>query len=213
METTREEEKELLSAFSSLFNDIVTIAKYRTMGNHNEDALKKKGSYSFIPFSSIRAYLMFYHLKKWVGDRRAKFLDAGCGIGNILMIAKKAKLANEYHGLEYFDNVKNEAEHFLGLDIKDPLARYLSPNISVKKADIATYKHYGEYDFIYYYCPFCNIKKEKDFELRIEDQMKVGAILIPMMKNSYLITKDKRFKEILPKQPNWLNNIWVKIKK
>jgi len=206
-----EENNELSNAFRSLFNNIIGVAQHR-VDIHRPKALE--GSHPFIPYSSAAAYLMFLNLKKYRGisdydytDSPKKFLDAGCGIGNILLIAQSVRLANRYHGLEYFDNVKSEAEHFLGLDMKGH-----SSSITVEKADIATYKHYGKYDFIYYYRPFSDISKEVNFESRVEDQMKVGAILIPMLKNSSAIRKDKRFKEILPYGKNvHLNNIWEKI--
>ena len=209
-----EEENELSNAFRSLFEYGINIARDR-LDIHRPKFLE--GSYPFIPYSSTGAYVRFRAIKKWMASRQpskrksscrtSKFLDAGCGIGNILLIAKKVGLTDEYHGLEYFDYIKNEAEHFLGLDMKN----HHYNNIIVKKADIATYKHYGKYDFIYYYCPFSDNKKEMEFELRIEDQMKVGAILIPMRKNSSAIIKDKRFKEIQFHSSYGTKDIWEKI--
>jgi hypothetical protein len=211
-----EEQYDISNAFCSLFNDTIGVAQHRS-DIHRPNILG--GSHPFIPYSSVAAYLIFRDLKRQcphLMEIRSntpfpkKFLDAGCGIGNILLIANRVGLANTYHGLEYFDNVKREAEHFLGLDMKNQ-DHYC--NITVEKADIATYKHYGKYDFIYYYCPFANSRKEMEFELCVEDQMKVGAILIPMLKNSSAILKDKRFKAIQTPFLYDRKDIWEKISK
>ena len=159
------------------------------------------GSYPFIPKqveSVIRQFLVLKSnlcdIPQWSGHKtkKPKFLDAGCGIGNILVFAKSIELLEDrksiYCGLEYFDHTIKAAKRYL--------KTYPYDNIKIRKADILTYKSYDQYDIIYYYCPFCNKKKEKLFEKRVEDQMKTGAILIPCFKVDRNIDEDKRFKEL-----------------
>jgi SAM-dependent methyltransferase len=130
-----------------------------------------------------------------------KFLDAGCGIGNVLFAASCFGLGNKYVGLEYFDKVADIAEMFLGLKNNSPPSDSI---FEVRRRDITKYRHYNQYDFIYYFHPLSDGVKEKEFERRVEDQMKVGAILIAIMKGDDHIRKDKRFKKII-------ENVWEKI--
>jgi SAM-dependent methyltransferase len=130
--------------------------------------------------------------KQWsgYGSPERKFLDAGCGIGNILVLALYSELCNRVYGLEYFPKTLAAAEKFL-----EP-HRGLGYSIKVRKADITTYKSYGNYDVIYYYCPLSNHDKEVAFEESVEDQMKIGAVLLPYSKGSKRINKDPRFERV-----------------
>lgn len=150
----------------------------------------KNGRYKFIPFGtgavmdqllSVKDYLMGRDkkLNPWLNDY--KFLDAGCGYGNILMLA---------HGVGF---------RSYGLEINRVLigrAKLINPFWKdIKHRDILKYNSYGDFDVIYYYCPLRNNKLETRFEERVEDQMKVGSILMPNLKASRRIRKDERFKQ------------------
>ena len=101
-----------------------------------------------------------------------------------MLLAKYVGFSVE--GLEYDSEVIERAK------IINPLFR------SIKKQNIMTYKEYGKYDVVYYYCPFCNKEKQTKFEERVEDQMKIGALLIANCKMSKKILKDKRFCKVAP---------------
>ncbi len=94
-----------------------------------------------------------------------KFLDAGCGGGNIMLLANCVGF--DVWGIE-----------------RDPetikLAHKLHYGISERiiKADLIKYKDYGDYDVIYYYQPM-RVRKMEVFVDALHSQIKVGAIVIP----------------------------------
>lgn len=96
-------------------------------------------------------------------DRRLNFVDAGCGIGNVLYIAS---LFGEF-------NVH-------GLDIETKylqIARKLVPLASLEKQDILK-TDYSKYDVIYFYTPMSNISKQRELEKRIVTTARDGAIIL-----------------------------------
>jgi SAM-dependent methyltransferase len=183
------------------------------------------GSYKFVPirfghiysiFSELhevlskRRYKMYDPRRPYISyydDKKVKFLDAGCGIGNVLLVASHFGLGNQFIGLEYYDKVADAAEMFLGLKNKN---RRLKHAFEIRRHDITKYRHYGLYDFIYYFRPLSDHDKEVAFERQVEDQMKVGAIIIAAMKRDSRIEKDNRFKKILACNGE---NVWEKVSK
>lgn len=188
------------------------------------DLHRKDGAFPFIPMHMSRIFSVFYYLREFLNRRagrnnypheplfnqfdtkKVRFLDAGCGIGNILLLANHFGLGNKFVGLEYFDKTADAAEMFLGLKAPKSWSR---SEYEIRRRDITKYKHYGQYDFIYYFHPLSDNKKEGEFERRVEDQMKVGAILIAMLKGDGRIRKDDRFKPI---PLNCEAPVWEKIK-
>jgi len=138
--------------------------------------------YCFIPSraSSALYYIMFarsYLSTKASLLTRApryyKFLDCGCGIGNIIIIA--AKVGFDATGLEY------EADTFaLAKDIL--VSEYIGdsgcPSPKVIKGNILHFRHYKDYDVIYYYAPIKDRKLEKQFVKKLIADAKVGALII-----------------------------------
>lgn len=118
-----------------------------------------------------------------------KFLDAGCGIGHTLL------LINENYN--YRTNQKYYFDTF-GLELNDNLIKLANGRIkkSIYHKDILTYDNYKLYDIIYYYSPIANQKKEQEFEMKVENDCKVGAIIIANRKQSSEILEDSRFKRI-----------------
>lgn len=145
----------------------------------------KNGSYPFIP-RSVHAVLprliyAYDYLRKKYASCDFSFLDAGCGFGNIMMLAKGVGF--DVHGLE-FDPVTIE------------FAKDVNPYwMNIRRQDILAYNGYKKFDVIYYYCPF-DCRKEVDFERRVENQMKVGALLVASPSHHSRMAKDKRFRSL-----------------
>lgn len=152
---------------------------------------KRNKSYPFIPYTPSIAIeqlmIAFNHLKNIPGTKR--FLDAGCGIGNIMLLART--MGFDVCGLEIDPTVIKVAKQ-INRDIAS----------DIKKQNITTYKKYSNFDVIYYFCPIDQREKQQKFEEYVENQMKVGAILIPNYKASGKIRKDKRFNIIEPEDSN-----------
>lgn len=153
-------------------------------GKANRSEIQEKcGSYPFIPHPaySVLCQLIytFNYLKGKYNSRPLSFLDAGCGIGNIMMLAMGVGF--DAHGLE-FDPVTIE------------FARGINPWWQrIREQNILTCNDYGKFDVVYYFCPIANVKQE-EFEKRVEDQMTVGSLLIANMKRNNGIRKDRRFR-------------------
>jgi len=151
--------------------------------------LDKLHSYPFIPLRPdiILSELIFaielltgkFGRDSWT--KAPKFLDAGCGPGNIMLLAGACGF-NPY-GIELDTEAIEHAKHF------NPYYRNIS------RRNILTYKDYGKFDVVYYYCPI-NGPKQTNFEELVEDTMKVGAILLPHLKKSRRIIDDERFKRL-----------------
>ena len=167
------------------------------------DEKNDKDKYHLIPLNNEEFINDLERIKKvYKGGRQLTFLDAGCGIGVKVMIARY--LGFKAKGIELNDKYLKIARLLL------PPDSYCSPirGSDITKADILKYKRYNKFDIIYYYSPL--IKLEKEFEEKVEDEAKVGAYIIAHNKRSSRIDKDKRFKKITR---DYYCPIWKKIKK
>ena len=110
------------------------------------------------------------------------FLDAGCGIGNIMLIARVAGF--EVAGIEYDPELAKVAK------------RLTCSHVHV--GDIAEYSQYKKYDVIYYYVPITNRDKMMRFCNRLGKRMRIGAYVIPLG-YSRLFRPENGFEQIIYK--------------
>lgn len=180
--------KQTNGALMSMFCKFVQKRRLEIVGEKRKTSYiqKRVGAHPFIPLRADTRFMgALIYIKKYLDSNRRygirKFLDAGCGIGNIMVLAKE--IGFDVHGLEI--DPKTIAK-----------AKEVFPHIHghIEKYNILTYKDYGKYDVIYYYQPLRDKDREVRFELRVENQMKVGAIVFPIGKDSFEISLDKRFK-------------------
>ncbi len=132
----------------------------------------------------VRNYLMKRDGNKELDGYR--FLDIGCGFGNVMLFA-------EQFGFDVYGIEKDEAS------LKTALRFFEKEQIIPE--DITTFKDYGEFDVVYFFCPLT--KGERAFEEFVEDSLKTGAILIGNYKRSKKIETDKRFKRLSDSLPVW----------
>ncbi len=148
--------------------------------------------YPFVAMDTRQVYdeirFTSYYLARNRGQAGVKhtFLDVGCGIGNILLIA-------EQFGFDVFGLEKD--------DLPSKIASQLIGEDRIIKADIRTYKEYDAYDVVYYFCPLTD--GQRKFEKYIEDRIAPGTILIANYKRSHAIKDDPRFVRINSKYPIW----------
>jgi len=103
--------------------------------------------------------------------RQLKFLDCGCGIGNILVIA--SCLGLDATGIEYeLDTYKLGKSVFTSGSTSERRIRII-------KGNVIFFRHYGDYDIIYYYTPIHNRKMQMKFMKKLAKNVKIGAIVIP----------------------------------
>jgi len=134
----------------------------------------REGHYHFIASHSIghlsRAFILAHNeLRKDFPCRALKFLDAGCGVGNIMLLAKSVHFNNGFdvYGIEFDPEIAEVAKK---------LTRHVNGRIHV--GDISTYTKYHQYDLIFYYVPICNMEKMHKFANTLAKQMKLGAYVI-----------------------------------
>lgn len=215
MPRTKKELEDELYAIASVANKFIQIAHPYS----NDEAHKlsyEKGYYPFIPLRLDSAYSIIRAARIACFKARGLklntyasfyFLDAGCGIGNVMALADN--MGFTVHGVELCRRNARIARKVCRTWDVEKDHKFESEN-KVFCCNLFNFKHYHKYDVIYYYCPMDNTKLEKKFELMVEDKMKVGAILAPSLKKSNRIRKDERFKEVGPKGGR---NLFLKVSK
>jgi len=177
----------------------------------SENGTNKKGEFDYIPsfnresMNQIGLVIDDLPTQQRNDLRNLKFLDAGCGKG--LIVAMARAFGFDSFGLEIrVKYIKEALKVLYGGNAFIQVGWQSFPEI--RKQNILKYESYGRYDVIFYYSPFDNNNKEEEFEERIEEQMKVGAYLIANRKQSGKIYKDSRFIKVMPGHP-----IFKKVKK
>lgn len=144
--------------------------------------------YSFIPSSPVSAIDCITKAKDCLESKPSgtyKFLDCGCGIGNILMIAEIVGF--EAAGIEY------EADTVaLANDMMKSVRSIIGREPKIIKGDILHFRHYEDYDVIYYYAPIKDPEMHKQFVKKLMRDSKVGALIIEYGGSNILRT-DSRF--------------------
>jgi SAM-dependent methyltransferase len=175
-----------------------------------------KGHHKFIPSGSVgdvisclrlvREYLMDKQLEQHNCRRPIKFVDCGCGVGNILLLAI-AIGGYKVTGLEY------EPE---AVEIAQLLARHYCDDGNILQQDILTYEDYKLYDVIYYYQPISTSKEMNRFAKKVNNDIKVGAVVMTYGGGSSVLKNDKRFKGVFTRFNSVPENIrrmaWEKVK-
>jgi hypothetical protein len=215
--------EDMAETFQEIFGNLVRIAGGKVCHPNLEVEERKSkyrhkkhdaGFWSFIPHSAGDNYRLFKSLRdilagdeRWGGHRghERRFLDAGCGIGNQMMLASHTlKGLGQYHGLEFFPDTIKQACNFLGLvEIGTTLGHRAWANhidadkarFMVMKADIMKFENYKDYDIIYFYCPFEDHRRQNKFENRLADEMKVGAVVVPRLSKRNW-REDERFETL-----------------
>lgn len=175
--------------------------KKRVLYKENPTLVKdccRQGSYHYIPMPSQYILIEFLALKEWIRKqstlkkplikRKCRFLDAGSGIGNILLLADAANLSTQYTGIEFNKPTLELSKKILG---------HSKERFKLILGDIITYKDYNNFDIVYYYCPFHNPLLGIYFEELLEDKISPGTILAYHLKQSHEIHKDNRFTRII----------------
>ncbi len=181
-------------------HDIFFNVINRFVGFYSRDAAKETRNdtdceYPFVAMDTRQIFAQLRFVSDFLGIDRdepsapmPRFLDVGCGIGNVLLIA-------EQFGFEVYGIEKD--------DYSFPIAAKLIGEDRIAQADIWKYGNFGEHEVIYYYRPFSGRVQQLRFEKLIEDSMKIGALLIANHKNSDAIEQDRRFERLSPSLPIW----------
>jgi 2-polyprenyl-3-methyl-5-hydroxy-6-metoxy-1,4-benzoquinol methylase len=96
---------------------------------------------------------------------RKKFLEIGCGIGNVVILAQAVGYAAD--GLEYNPKTCKAAKLICG-----------GTAAKIFKGDMNKFNHYGDYDVLYYYQPMVHTDDMNEFSRKLAEKMKPGACVI-----------------------------------
>lgn len=175
---------------------------YHIIDNHmyTDKSEKDRDYYPFIPFDTIKAIKQIKIARKLFGKNKPLFLDVGCGIGNIMLLAEVHKC--NVFGIEYDEKVLNFKIHnsfkrIYEQSLSTKLAiSELASSIIIADALKINPVIYSIPDIIYYYVPIRNFEKEKMFEKRIVTYAKKGCVLIANMKCDFGIDHNKKWEHL-----------------
>lgn len=196
--------EEALRASLKALDQIFQNFSWHTKNGRSVRNPEFEGKFPFIPHSVYRTMdILLYLENNWnaIQEKYSKqygftprfseysqlsFLDAGCGVGNILIYAYSLGMFSKIMGLELDAQTYEYAKILVNGGDTNHYAWVL-------QQDILTFDKYGDFDVIYYYCPFSDVEKESEFESLVEEQAKVGAIIIPELKRSREFLSSKKF--------------------
>lgn len=166
---------------------------------------RHEGHHPFIPYSDSTNTIDHIrvakaHIRK-KNEELLKFLDCGCGIGNIMILAHATGGFYKTDGVEY--------------DLATwRVAKDLAPRYSkVFRGDLVEFKHYADYDILYLFEPISDPKKRNIFYDKLMNDVKVGAVIIANGGGGRL-RKSKKFKKVRRDGENGnYYPLWEKVEK
>jgi len=177
---------------SVAFSSIVSAKRAAIRTNcDTSEKCDSNGSYTFIPHNVEGVIERLLNLREHLMQQpgiwldcfiNMSFLDVGCGIGNILLLANAIGFGKAI-GLE-FDPFTIEQSKGLWPKGRD---------IRIEEMDIIKYNGYSLHDVIYFYRPFNCEDKQFALETKIVKQMKIGAYIIPVYGAYHCYNNDPRF--------------------
>ncbi|PIE57861.1 MAG: SAM-dependent methyltransferase [Desulfobulbus propionicus] len=153
--------------------------------------------YPFVAMDTRQAYQQIRMARDFF-NRRGKtiaelsFIDIGCGIGNILLLAEMMEF--QVYGIE-----KDRASI--------PIACQLLGQDIVHEQDIWSFNDLNIFDVVYYFRPFSHKTPQVRFEKYIENTLKPGGILIANRKMDESINADPRFSRLSQTMPVWYKKV------
>jgi len=188
------------------------MVKTRYPKNKFEDPIwkrnKETGAYGFVPGKQIikltKVFMaVFDYLAKKVSEDLS-FLDAGCGVGNMLLIAYSIGFTS-VSGIEFDEKTITIARRLLRHTV------HKEHYCKIIRADLMEYDEYRDYDVVYYYQPMRSSHMDKFLGLLKQD-MKIGAIVIANG-TCHQFGDSRKFKQILkPINISPIDGIYEKVR-
>lgn len=148
---------------------------YQNEIRRNEKRLRahdKRGHYTYIARITEDILSMLIPIRQHF-DRmrkapsRIKFLDCGCGIGNVVLLARG--LGFDAYGIEYDKETLAYGKNLFKKLGQDPARLF--------QGDLLEFDGFDEYDVLYLYCPMVDSRKQRIFQDRLLIGAKVGALI------------------------------------
>lgn len=195
--------------FSRMFRRIASYFEKEKYKRENRTGETETG-YHFIPLHDREVFHRLYSTRMLIKELRkagewpndyVRFIDAGCGPGNIMLLAQDVRMGNKAWLLEYVHGIELDkkgaeiARLFTASDAPAKRAPYRNDHV-VYNGDILTFKYYKHYNVVYYYCPIKFLPLQVLFEERLEDEVMPGTLILANLKQSRVIGKDPRFESV-----------------
>jgi len=177
-------------ALDALCRTLNTIGSHASKQANNSRTRRQSDiHYEYIP----SPHNGFTHLLLTIYDRlqqyrlcdTLKFVDAGCGVGDKVLIAHHLGFAAS--GIEFDPKLVTTAKDVYGMkDFSNPKERKFRQLKDVPwiiQGDIRRHD-FSDYDVIYFYCPMYSTIAEGTFEKRIWREAKLGAVVMAWYKHT-----------------------------
>ena len=183
----REEEQDILFG---VINRFIGYFTRKAVPNTINDT---NCEYPFVAMDTRQAYQQICTARDYFSSRgkdisELSFIDIGCGIGNILLLAEMMEF--QVSGIEKDTASLTTARELIGEDL-------------VSEVDIWQFDQLGNYDVIYYFRPFSKKELQVKFEHMVENELKPGGILIANRKMDDAVDSRADFIRIKPELPVW----------
>jgi len=158
--------EDLMSILSEVVRKYISFIadSYKIRGDYKS----RKGTmhYGFVPTNTEYILEVLFELYHYMGGYKYQhsFLDIGCGIGNIVLLAKQ--IGFNAYGLEYNKKICSIARRFIGKSY-------------IFRGDMTYFRNYSEYDVLFYYIPIINPEAMRKFATKLSKAVKPGAYIIP----------------------------------
>lgn len=154
--------KDNLEAVAALLDSIQDSLRDRIAGGIGrlED---RPESWGFVGMPMLQALAMLRLARDTTPAPSPRFLECGSGFGFVAALARELGFAAT--GIEI---VPEYIE----------VSRRLFPSVHVEAADLLTFDRVGDFDVVYYYCPFEDDDVQARFERRIEAALRPGGIIL-----------------------------------
>ncbi len=180
-----------LDAYLGVINRFIAYHGHRSL---KETQHTTSEAYPFVAMDTRQVFeqISFVHgFLKMEGEnarQNFRFLDVGCGIGNILLVA-------EQYGFDVFGFEKDEASCRFAMEILGKERVWLE--------DAWKFEKYADFDVVYFFRPLPEAGPQSKLEQLIEDRIKPGAILIGNLRLGTSIEEDQRFTRLHEDFPIW----------
>ena len=181
-----------LDAYIGVINRFVAYHGHRAVKATQHDLSR---AYPFIAMDTRQVFEQISFVHSYLGMEEAapgarfRFLDVGCGIGNVLLIA-------EQYGFDVYGLEKDE--------YPCQLARELIGRDRIWKADAWKFDRYDTFEVVYFFRLLPDAEPQARLERMIEEKIKPGAILIANYRLGTSVEEDPRFTRLHDRHPIWL---------
>jgi SAM-dependent methyltransferase len=166
----------MLTRTSNAYGKCITYIAEKTGAIGRDYELEDGGRcYGFIPYHSyyeviheLVTVLRLVERSRGIAhtySSKPKFLDIGCGIGNMVLLAQMFGYAAD--GLEYNPKICRAAKQFCA-----------HTPAKIFRGDMRTFDRYGDYDVLYYYQPMCDYAVMAEFTRELAKNVKPGAYVV-----------------------------------